>query len=414
MVTLTREELYAMVWDRPMRTLAGEFGLSDVALHKICRKHAVPTPPVGYWAKKAHGKPVKVTALPKPKGGSPSKIVIHEGAAGFESEAMSAARTLIRHRLAEAADAAQERDPIVERTLQKLEKARGDRLGLVRAEGKGRIAVAVRPESVERAGKLLDHLVSAATAAGIALDARENAAQWIVDGERIAFELIELADKVAHVATQKELAAVTTWEREREETHRRWGYWSDYGRPHIPKWDDHYRGRLAIRLEEVRVKSERNCWGQAIRRQFADRSNRAVEKDIPRIVETIAAIAVAKRENRAFEERQRREAEERERQWIIAERRRALEEKRTQLLEQLITENGEAERIRRLVTMLGQSPERPPRVEALLTWARERHARQLALLAAEALDDRLAKAGVFETVEASDAMPPASVSAFNF
>lgn len=82
MVKLTRKQLYALVWDRPMRTLAREFGLSDVALHKICRKHSIPTPPVGYWAKKAHGKKVTVTPLPKAVDGSEVPIVIHEGAAG--------------------------------------------------------------------------------------------------------------------------------------------------------------------------------------------------------------------------------------------------------------------------------------------------------------------------------------------
>lgn len=56
MVKLTREKLYTLVWKRPMRTLAKEFGLCDVALHKICRKHVIPTPPVGYWAKKAHSR----------------------------------------------------------------------------------------------------------------------------------------------------------------------------------------------------------------------------------------------------------------------------------------------------------------------------------------------------------------------
>lgn len=61
---LTREQLYAMVWDRPMTKLAAEFRLSDVALHKICRKHNVPTPPLGFWAKKAHDKPVRNTPLP--------------------------------------------------------------------------------------------------------------------------------------------------------------------------------------------------------------------------------------------------------------------------------------------------------------------------------------------------------------
>lgn len=45
---LTREELYALVWASPMTKVAKQFGLSDVALHKICRKHNVPTPPQGY------------------------------------------------------------------------------------------------------------------------------------------------------------------------------------------------------------------------------------------------------------------------------------------------------------------------------------------------------------------------------
>lgn len=88
MAKLTREQLYALVWDRPMTKLAKEFDLSDVALHKICRKHDIPTPSLGCWAKKAHGKRVTNTPLPKRQGASDqSTIIIHEGAglnrAGF-------------------------------------------------------------------------------------------------------------------------------------------------------------------------------------------------------------------------------------------------------------------------------------------------------------------------------------------
>lgn len=45
---LTRKELYALVWATPLTKVAKQFDLSDVALHKICRKHNVPTPPQGY------------------------------------------------------------------------------------------------------------------------------------------------------------------------------------------------------------------------------------------------------------------------------------------------------------------------------------------------------------------------------
>jgi len=49
--TLSREELYEQVWSVPMVRLAKEYGLSDVGLAKIGKKHNIPRPPVCYWAK---------------------------------------------------------------------------------------------------------------------------------------------------------------------------------------------------------------------------------------------------------------------------------------------------------------------------------------------------------------------------
>jgi hypothetical protein len=50
-----REELYQKVWERPMLKVAEEYGVSSVALGKVCRKLAVPVPGRGHWAKLAHG-----------------------------------------------------------------------------------------------------------------------------------------------------------------------------------------------------------------------------------------------------------------------------------------------------------------------------------------------------------------------
>jgi hypothetical protein len=46
------EELYRMVWDRPMIRLAEEFGITENGLAKICDRLDVPYPPRGHWAKK--------------------------------------------------------------------------------------------------------------------------------------------------------------------------------------------------------------------------------------------------------------------------------------------------------------------------------------------------------------------------
>ena len=51
MKQITRKELYAQVWSTPIRTLAANYGLSDVGLAKICKRLAIPRPPRGYWAK---------------------------------------------------------------------------------------------------------------------------------------------------------------------------------------------------------------------------------------------------------------------------------------------------------------------------------------------------------------------------
>lgn len=65
----TREEMYDLVWSVPMRTLARQFGISDVALRKRCQKAAVPTPPAGYWTQLRIGKePARSPLPPRPLG----------------------------------------------------------------------------------------------------------------------------------------------------------------------------------------------------------------------------------------------------------------------------------------------------------------------------------------------------------
>ncbi len=52
---LTRQELYDLVWSKPMTTLAKEFNLSDNGLRKICKKNDIPLPNAGHWAKVQSG-----------------------------------------------------------------------------------------------------------------------------------------------------------------------------------------------------------------------------------------------------------------------------------------------------------------------------------------------------------------------
>jgi predicted transcriptional regulator of viral defense system len=51
-----REVLEKEVWAEPIRRLAKKYGVSDVAIHKHCKKMGIKLPGRGYWAKKASQK----------------------------------------------------------------------------------------------------------------------------------------------------------------------------------------------------------------------------------------------------------------------------------------------------------------------------------------------------------------------
>lgn len=73
---LTRLELYDLVWSKPMTTLSKEYNMSDNGLRKICKKHDIPLPNAGYWAKIKYGYKPPKPKLPKLKVGN-EKIDIY-------------------------------------------------------------------------------------------------------------------------------------------------------------------------------------------------------------------------------------------------------------------------------------------------------------------------------------------------
>jgi hypothetical protein len=62
-----REKLYEEVWNAPVIRVAKLYGVSNVAIKKICKSMNIPTPSNGYWAKLRNGKKVQKTPLPPTK-----------------------------------------------------------------------------------------------------------------------------------------------------------------------------------------------------------------------------------------------------------------------------------------------------------------------------------------------------------
>ena len=100
-IKLTRCAMYDLVWSKPMTKIADDFGVSDVALKKACDRHRVPTPPRGYWAKKAAGKLVKQVRFVETADPQDELVVIY---GNNHTELPEPVRRIIdQHRVARAA-----------------------------------------------------------------------------------------------------------------------------------------------------------------------------------------------------------------------------------------------------------------------------------------------------------------------
>jgi hypothetical protein len=84
--TLSRRQLYDLVWSVPLQSLCARFGISDVALKKTCARASIPTPERGYWAKKQSRKKTLVVALPARAPAMYDEVLIAGGQAHWYRE----------------------------------------------------------------------------------------------------------------------------------------------------------------------------------------------------------------------------------------------------------------------------------------------------------------------------------------
>lgn len=73
---LLREDLYRLVWTAPVSEVAERLGVSDVALAKLCRRAAIPTPARGFWARVEAGQTLIPPPLPAAPEGLPQLLRI--------------------------------------------------------------------------------------------------------------------------------------------------------------------------------------------------------------------------------------------------------------------------------------------------------------------------------------------------
>jgi hypothetical protein len=316
-----------------MRALAKEFGMSDVGLAKVCRKHNIPVPPVGYWRRKETGYKVNRPVLPPAKDG-------REHLDLYIRERLRPEFEELARRVAPKITIASEiSHPLVLRSEKLLERGKLNERSLVISKNGALTHVLVSREQLPRALKLLNALL-------LALEERGQPASWpkeenallaaSIDEEAVRFSLSELTDSVPHVLTPAEMKHP----------------WS------APKCDYKLTGRLQLQI------ANSPPFMGPIRRTWADGKRQRIEDCIGDFMVGLTVAAAAIKKNRQeTEERHRRWEEERKRE--EEERRIAEEHKRkAELVTELIGNWEEAARLRKFMKAIEEETARSDFSEA--------------------------------------------------
>ncbi len=74
---LTREELYRLVWEKPLSAIGTQFGVKPVVVAKTCDEFNVPRPGTGYWSQLAQGCAPEKPPLPEKDAETLVEIEFH-------------------------------------------------------------------------------------------------------------------------------------------------------------------------------------------------------------------------------------------------------------------------------------------------------------------------------------------------
>lgn len=388
--TMTREQLHELVWSKPITKLAAELGVSDVGLSKICKRHDVPTPPRGYWARLEAGYTDPKLPLPKRKDDVPERIAISPTLGVLPDDAQAQITRAKEERNEQPKIELRTNVPTpdlhakLRRTADRLRAGKVNKEGLVEATGAGMCGVVARPSDVERLISLLDALVPALERKDISLTPEGQSLRASRGDDAAVFRLSEILHKEPHIPTAEEMAA----EDKRQKRLARERGWSTYGLTNpraYPDFDWVRKGQFSIALDSN---------GSGARRTWSDGKNQTLESLLPNIVAGFDIFLIRGKA-------QREEREERSRQWNEMQRRRGLahqrtdrEKKRHECLAHVLTIHREIAELERWLAHASALP--ASQHERFLAWSRERLTRLYAKVDGSGMENWLANDNLFQ------------------
>jgi hypothetical protein len=325
-LTLTRGELYGQVWAIPTIRLAKTYGLSDVALGKVCKKYRIPKPPPGYWAKVRHGRNIPRTPLPPIDGAELQQVRIFRRPDSPDRNNKEHFAEAVHEEAITVPGRLQSPHLLVEQTVKTLRGIAADETGLLRSRAKDCLDIAVSKGSLDRAMLLMDTMVKALEARGysvsVATEGNKAVTVAKVLNESIQIQLWELVNRRQRELTQKEKKEQERWP-------------CMYSRP---RYEYSPSGHQALYIV--------GYLGEGFRRVWCDGKKQKIEHCLDSFLRGLLIAAEELKADRIRREQCQKEREEKERRHMEEERRRREEEAKVQKLKDLVACWDESRRIR--------------------------------------------------------------------
>jgi len=309
-----RVKLYQEVWTEAVTIVAKRYGISDVALRKICKKLAVPLPSLGYWARVAAGKNPPTPPLPKYSG--PAEIVrqrhVSDEPVEPDPEHLVARREFEsrpENRIV-VSDTLDRPHALVAATERAFRKPKHRNLGNQPMTEPRALAIKVSEASLPRALRIMDTLVKALDIRGMPLRIEPDGKRrtcLTLQGQVLAISLIENMSRTEREPTKEEHQEI-----------------KKYGHTYLPNRYS-YQPTGALKLGIV------GDYGDELQKVVADGKHQRVEQFLNEFVVKLEAEAVLRKRHKEHLERQRLLWEEE------ARRRREREEKQRKEMERLKT-----------------------------------------------------------------------------
>jgi len=303
-IRISREELYEKVWNSPLRKLAPEFGISDVGLAKLCKRHSIPLPGLGYWTRVQFGKNPKRIPLPSLEKTvkSQAEIVIHPTPANGILKHLKSDVTAQPIRI-QLCDSETISHPFAVRTQRLLSQTTKNERGLLISKSGFVSHISVSETALHRALRILSGLLRILEEHNFTIRwPKEDGSKLCVLAleEELSLAISEKVDAVPHTLTEQEVAR------------QKRGQWI-----YPPKWDYRPTGNLRLSIEGA---------PQGIRHSWGDGVEQRVEDCIGKFLSSLPIVAHARKKER--EERRRRDREWEEEAKRREERRAKQEEHR--------------------------------------------------------------------------------------